>query len=290
MAYFESSTFSLEKLLSHKVYFISDAHLGSTKLRRTEHEKEDALIDFLRAIRGRAEALYIVGDLFDFWFEYRSAVSSTSLRIVCELYALVQSGVRVLYIPGNHDLWPGTLYSEHLGIELPGDPVSIVCQGKRLHITHGDSLRKDVKFRLSRYVLKHRLAIALFRLLHPDIGHWLARKTSSYSEVRTKVGSPQTILQARDIYRAGAAEIIDRGVDIVICGHYHHLRKIQIGAGTLVILGDWMRYDSYAVLENGAISIHQWNTAPERYRDPLNEEGLSPESPDASPGSGPSTQ
>jgi UDP-2,3-diacylglucosamine hydrolase len=243
--------------------------LGSPKSRRSEKEKQDALIDFLRAIQSDAEVLYIVGDLFDFWFEYRSAVSSTSARVVCELYALVQSGVRVVYIPGNHDLWPGHYFSDQLGIELPGDPVTATHQGKKLHLTHGDSFRTDWKFKLSRYILKHPFSSALFRLLHPDLGNWLARRTSNYSELRTKVNNKQVIQHANTVYRVGAEKIINEGVDIVISGHYHHLKKVAIQKGTLVILGDWMRYDSYAVLENGNISIHQWKTAPQTYKDLL---------------------
>lgn len=173
--------------------------------------------------------------------------------------------MRVIYIPGNHDLWPGAYFSDQLGIELPGDPVTVTHQGKRLHITHGDSFRTDWKFKLSRSILKHPLAIFLFRLLHPDFGNWLARFTSNASEKRTKVNTPKTIRKATDIYVTGAKKIIHTGVDIVISGHYHHLKKIPIQNGTLIVLGDWMRYDSYAILENGTITLHQWHTAPEIY-------------------------
>ena len=227
------------------------------------------MITFLRAIQSDAEALYIVGDLFDFWFEYQSVISSTSARVICELYALVQSGVRVIYIPGNHDLWPGHYFSDQLGIELPGDPVTVTHQNKKIHITHGDSFRTDWKFKLSRYILKHPVSVALFRLLHPDLGHWLAQMTSNCSELKVKIDKIEAIQHANDVYVAGAEKIINDGFDIVICGHYHHLRKVAIQKGTLVILGDWMRYDSYAVLENGNISIHQWKTAPQTYKYPL---------------------
>jgi len=194
---------------------------------------------------------------------------STSARVVCELYVLVQAGVRVIYIPGNHDLWPGHYFSEQLGIELPGDPVVVTHQGKRLHITHGDTFRTDWKFKLSRYVLKHPIAIALFRLLHPDFGNWLATSTSNFSDKRTKRGHQQTIQQAHLTYVSGAEKLIQSGIDLVVCGHYHHLKKTAIQNGTLVILGDWMRYDSYAVLENGDMTLHQWHTAPKVYKDPL---------------------
>lgn len=256
----------MEFHLDKKIYFISDAHFGSPKARRSDKNKEDALISFLHAIKTDAEALYILGDLFDFWFEYRSVIPTTAARIICELYALVQSGVRVIYIPGNHDLWPGRYFSDQLGFELPGDPITVTHQGKTLYLTHGDAFRSDWKFKLSRGVLKNPLSIALFRLLHPDFGAWLAKWTTRYSEYRVHKGDLDKAKTQSKIYIDGAKKVIHQGVDIVICGHYHRLTVEPIENGQLVILGDWMRYDSYAVLENGSISLHQWKTAPRQYQ------------------------
>lgn len=258
--------------LKNKIYFISDVHLGSPKALRSDQDKEDALIDFFRTIQADAEALYIVGDLFDFWFEYKSAISSTSLRVISELYMLVQSGIRVIYIPGNHDLWPGSVFPDQLGIELPGDPITVSHQNKHIYITHGDSFRTDFKYKFSRWVLKHPLAITLFRLLHPDLGTFFAHLTSHLSELRIKVADLKTFRHMTKTYMTSAKKIIDKDIKLVICGHYHHLQKIDIDTGTLVVLGDWMRYDSYAVLQDGNISIHQWRTAPQQYQNPFQEQ------------------
>ena len=156
-----------------RVYFISDAHLGAPRLKRNHREQEDTLIAFLRSIRETAEVLYIVGDLFDFWFEYGSVVPKHGARVLFELHFLLHSGVRVVYLPGNHDVWLGPYLAEEVGVELPGGPVEVEHQGKRLFLAHGDEFRRDWKYRMSRAVIKNRFCIRLFRWLHPDVGHFL---------------------------------------------------------------------------------------------------------------------
>ena len=103
-----------------KIYFISDAHIGAGSYIRSPRVREDALIDFLHAIHKDAECLYIVGDLFDFWFEYRSVVPAHGARVLFELYHLVQSGTRIIYLPGNHDSWLGATYQSRWGRSFPG--------------------------------------------------------------------------------------------------------------------------------------------------------------------------
>ena len=245
-----------------KIYFILDAHLGAPNLNRPPRVQEDAMIDFLRAIRNDAEALYIVGDLFDFWFEYRSVIPAHGARVLFELHNLNQSGVRIIYIPGNHDIWLGHYLAKQVGVELPGHEVDVTHQGQRLYLAHGDGFRNDWKFKFSRKILNHPLCITLFRWLHPDIGSKLAHMMSRYSEFRVKKGDLNKIKTGAQIYIKAAAEKFARGFDIVICGHYHRLINEPIESGTLVVLGDWMKYDSYAVLENGNISLKQWHTAP----------------------------
>ncbi len=260
-----------------RIYFISDVHIGSPGIGGSAREREDVLIDFLKSIRHNAGALYIVGDLFDFWFEYRTTIPSTGARVLFELYNLVESGVRVIYLPGNHDLWPGEYFSEQLGVELPGGPITVAHQGLRIHVAHGDEIRTDWRFRLSRGILKNRLCMGLFRLLHPDLGATLARYTSRLSEFRIRRrGSGNREF----LYRAARGKIA-HGVDVVIHGHYHFSLHAHVGgspddparpnagpgkgandlderSGELVVLGDWIQKYTYAVLENGSIRLEKW--------------------------------
>jgi len=247
-------TFSNRGTVSGKIYFISDVHLGAPGDGRSAAEHENALIGFLRRIRDDAEMLYIVGDLFDFWFEYRTAVPATGARVLFEIYALVQAGVRVVYLPGNHDIWLGPYLSEQVGVELPGGPVSVTHQGVRIFIAHGDEFRSDRTFRISRKILKTPVCIALFRLLHPDLGALLARATSRVSEFRAwRRPDP-----SRKIFTRAAEAKFAEGFDAVVCGHYHRPLCERVDGGTLVILGDWVKEDTYAVLENGTFEVRRW--------------------------------
>jgi len=239
---------------TRRVYFISDVHLGTPDGPREPWEHEGAVIAFLRHIRGDAEILYIVGDLFDFWFEYRSSVLKTGARVLFELYTLVESGTRVVYVPGNHDLWLGPYLSQVVGIETLDGPADVNHQGLRVLLAHGDEFRTDWRFHVSRGILKNRLCIAMFRLLHPDLGLWIARMTSGVSGFRARrrpVGNRQAYVE---VARAKLAD----GFDVVVSGHYHRPMCENTGEGTLVILGDWLTEDVYAVLEGGEVRLRKW--------------------------------
>ena len=237
-----------------QVYFISDAHLGAPNPVRRHRAQEDALIGFLRSIRDDADVLYVVGDLFDFWFEYHSVVPVHGARVLFELYGLVQAGVRVVYLPGNHDIWLGAYLQEQVGLELTDGPIEVVHQGRRLFLAHGDEFRGDLKFWVSRAVLKHPVCIRLFRWLHPDLGAFLARRFSRFSDHR---GRRRPDVDP-NVFLTAAEEKIAAGADLVICGHYHRVLQQAIGAGRLIILGDWVKLDTYAVLADGEIEVKRW--------------------------------
>ena len=236
-------------------YFISDIHLGEPNPPRDPRAKEDALIGFLRHVRERAETLYIVGDLFDFWFEYKRSVPTTGARVLFELYATVQAGVRVICLPGNHDIWMGDYLSKEVGVELPAAPVLTEIQGKRLYIAHGDEVRSDFSFRLSRRILKSPLCIRLFSWVHPDLGVRLGKWTSERSEASARNPGAHN----RQVYLAAANSLLNGDIDTVIFGHYHSLVNEQLDGGSLIVLGDWITEDSYVMLEDGDFKLMHWN-------------------------------
>ena len=240
----------------NRIYFISDAHLGTRLSGRSNRDQEESLVAFLRSIRKDAEVLYVVGDLFDFWFEYRTVVPARAGKVLFALHALVQDGVRVVYLPGNHDIWLGDYLSEQVGLHLPGGPVAVEHQGRRVYVTHGDELRENWKARLKRWILKNPVCIVLFRLLHPDLGAFLASTISRLSNYRSRsIANP-----TREIPVPVIREKITRGFDIVVCGHFHRPLQARMDGGTFVVLGDWLYDDHYAVMENGEISLKKWSS------------------------------
>ncbi len=240
--------------MPNRVYFISDVHIGWGSARE-DRDRQDRLIAFLRTLGGDAEALYVVGDLFDFWFEYRSVVPRAGARVLFELYHLIQAGVPVVCIPGNHDLWLGAFLSKEVGITLLPNRSVVHHQGVRICLDHGDDLIGGSLYRLVKKILLHPTCIALFRLLHPDLGALLARMVSNRPTLGAALGSHTVEAYDREAHRRFGAE-----ADVVVFGHLHRPVLRRDEAGTLVILGDWIKHFSYAVLEGGEMEVKRWET------------------------------
>ncbi|MCE5251932.1 UDP-2,3-diacylglucosamine diphosphatase [bacterium] len=242
--------------LPDRIAFIADAHLGISE---DSPGRAETLASFLRWLNGKVSHLYIVGDLFDFWFEYRHVVPNTAPRVVFELYNLVRSGVIVTLFAGNHDYWLGTYMEKSVGVTIVSDEASVEHQGHRLFIHHGDGLYPDDHgYRFLKKILRNRAAIFLYGLLHPDLAYNIAHLFSKTS--RNYLAPPP----GRDELYAGLfREIADRrlkeGYDAVVYGHCHVPLVERRGNGTLVLLGDWITHNTYVFLENGEFTLNTWN-------------------------------
>jgi UDP-2,3-diacylglucosamine hydrolase len=177
-------------------------------------------------------------------------------RTLATLQAFTEKGIPVHYVAGNHDFWMGNYFQEELGIRLYLDPCAIQLDGKQVYLHHGDGLApRDRGYRLIKPVLRNRLAIRLYRLLHPDVGVWLARRSSRTSRQYTAqkdYGEDEGMV-------AFATQKISEGMDIVVMGHRHRPHMETIGSGTYINLGDWITYHTYAVLTGGTITLERWN-------------------------------
>ena len=232
-----------------KIYFISDAHLNLEF-----DENESLLVKFLSQIKDQASHLYILGDLFDFWFEYKHAIPSAYLQTLSALLSLTQSGVKVVYLPGNHDFWMGDYLSRQAGITMTGDNLDIEHQGKKIHLIHGDGLAcGDKGYKILKKIFRFKPNIWLYKLLPVDLAYKLALKTS---------GASRKYTSAKDMGLQGYydyAEIkIKAGFDTVIMGHTHYPEIKNIHNGLYINTGDWMEYYSYVVLENGEFKLEQY--------------------------------
>jgi UDP-2,3-diacylglucosamine hydrolase len=239
------------------IYFLSDAHLGWGD-KRKEKIKERQLLSFLENLQGKAEVLYIVGDFFDFWFEYSSVVTRRNPKILCELYQLIKSGTRVVYLAGNHDFWISSFLSEGIGIEVSQHPMVAIHQGLRIYVTHGDELLKlGPGEKLLRKVLHSPLCIELFSLIHPDLGAVIARWASRpgvRDSKRFDIGYLKRICQR------AAQRKFAKGFDAVVMGHIHIPLLQSRSDQTFVILGDWIKHFTYLVLHNGEFELKRWGT------------------------------
>ncbi len=236
-------------------YFLSDVHLGLGS-KEEERAKEDRLVSFLAAILPTTEKLFIVGDLFDFWFEYRTVIPRGFHRTLTAIEQFTAQGIPVQYLVGNHDCWMGDFFSGELKVSVHSEPYETIVGGKRIFLHHGDGLAlNDLGYRMIRPVLRNRFNVWLFRWLHPDIGVRLARGSSRTSRDYTAnkdYGEEDGMIRF-------ATEKIRNGVDIVIMGHRHQARYLEIEQGAYLNLGDWITQNTYAEMIGGTIRLKVWN-------------------------------
>ena len=236
------------------VYFISDAHLGEHG-QHMERRKEERLCSFFDHIGARAECLYVVGDLFDFWFEYRQVVPSAHHRILHRLADLVGDGIRVVYLAGNHDFWLDDFFPREIGVETSREPLSVRHQGISLYVAHGDGLAQpDRGYRFLKRILRHPLNIRLYRLIHPDVGIPLARLASASSRAYTD----QKALELVNEYERAAQDILSRGFDAVVLGHSHYPSLRSFGGKIYLNIGDWITHFTYGRLRDGKLTLQTW--------------------------------
>ena len=234
------------------MYFVSDVHLGCGN-REQEQRKIQRLDALLRQALNDATAIYFVGDLFDFWFEYRSVLPRGYHRILTAIEDLTRAGVEVCYLAGNHDFAIGRFFAEDLGVRVIRDDLSFEHAGVRFSLYHGDGLApKDGGYRFLKRVLRNRVAQWGFRWLHPDLGFRLARLTSHTSRAYTG-----TVKQYGPVdgMRLDAARRMAAGADIVVMGHRHIPALERMEGGVYVNLGDWIRHYSYAEWRDGHVRL-----------------------------------
>lgn len=237
-----------------KIYFISDVHLGAHRP-EVEKIKVDHLISFLTKIQSRARILYIVGDLYDYWFEYRQAVPKVNLRILFKLNQLVDSGVEVIYFTGNHDLWLGSYLENQLGVRICREPSIVEHNSLKLFIAHGDGLIKsDRRARLLNRIFRNRANVFMYRWVHPDLGLPLMKLVAKRS--RQKGENPYD-----QEYRDFAKSKIDEGFDGVILGHTHKPLFERLNSKYYVNLGDWIKYFTYLELTGTKLELKNWRQA-----------------------------
>lgn len=234
-------------------YFFSDAHLGLGS-REEDRQKELRLVRFLDFIQNDAAQIYIVGDLFDYWFEYKTVVPKKYFRLFAKFAELTERNIRLFFIAGNHDFWVKNYFHDELGMEVHVHPVEAEICGKRFFIHHGDGLLKDdLGYKILKKILRSKTNIFLFSMIHPDLSGWLARWSSStsrqYTSNRTYESTGMVDFAARKI---------QEGFDFVIMGHNHVPSCQIIDGGMYVNLGDWIFENTYAVFDGKKIKLKKW--------------------------------
>ena len=239
-----------------KSFFISDIHFGAGN-ELEEKEKLSHLKSFFEFIKQPGNELFIVGDLFDFWFEYKHAVPNKFYVLLFEISKLIEADVKVNFLRGNHDCWLLDFLSNQVKINILPDIFTTEIDSKKIFIFHGDGiLKKDKGYRLLKKIFRHPLNIFLYRWLHPDLGIPLTKLMSRTSRKYTST----KFIDYSNEYIDYAAEKFNQGYDYVILGHSHNPLFKKIDNNVLINLGDWISHFSYGQMANGTLSLHYWNS------------------------------
>lgn len=237
------------------IYFISDAHLGAEE-KEKEKMKEGRLSSFLDKIKEDGESLYILGDMFEFWFEYKNVIPKDHFKILGKLKNVVDSGIKISYVVGNHDFWLGDFLTEQIGVHIFKDPIEVNHQGKRIFLAHGDGLaKKDLGYRILKKILRNRVNIFLYRQLPPDLSYPLAKFVAGKSRAQADRKEAGYL----EDYRNFAYEKIKQGFDAVILAHTHIPILENLGdssttppqGGIYLNIGDWFKHFTYGKLTGG---------------------------------------
>ena len=220
------------------IYFVADVHLGLEVA--DPREREERFISFLKGIPVETtRALYLLGDIWDFWYEYRDVVPRSGARVVAALIALMDAGVEVWFCPGNHDIWTYS-YFESLGMHRFDQPLHVRLEGKDFCLGHGDLLGgAPWGYRLMLRVFRCRLMQRLFSTLHP----WLAfRLAMNWSRSNRRKHTPYHFRGAEEpLYRFALEESERQHVDYFVFGHFHDQVDLTLPTGArLIVLKDWM--------------------------------------------------
>lgn len=234
-----------------RYFFVSDIHLGLESPEK-EKEKENKLISFLDFSSKNCDELFIMGDLFDYWFEYKRVYQKGYFRTLTALHGLVQSGVKVHYFIGNHDFLHRDFFEKELGIKLYHAELSLNLNEKKFYLGHGDGMVKnDYGYMVVKKVLRNRFTQWLFSMIHPDLGIKIASGTSKKSRGYTS----KKDYGEHDGLTEKAEEMIEAGYDYVIFGHLHTRKFIKYKHGTYINLGTWLKEPCYGKYVNDNFEI-----------------------------------
>jgi UDP-2,3-diacylglucosamine hydrolase len=235
-------------------YLVSDVHLGAVP-----RETERAFVAFLDSAAADAAEVVIVGDLFDFWFEYGTIVPGAHFRTLGAIARLTDGGIPVYMVGGNHDAWGGRFLTDEVGVKFSPGELRLPLGGRPALIVHGDGVGSgDFKYRALKATLRSRAAVLGFRLLHPELGQKLARAVSG---TEAKAGSPPREGRARYIEDWARSTLrADPGLAYVVCGHAHMPRVAEVEPGRYYLnAGDWLKDFTYITIPpQGPPELKYW--------------------------------
>jgi len=230
------------------IYFASDFHLGVPTF-ELSLAREKKIVRWLDSIKATAEEIYLVGDIFDFWWEYKYTIPKGQTRLLGKIAELTDSGIPVHFFTGNHDLWMRDYFTQELNVQVHHQPLEKVYNNKVFFIGHGDGLGPgDRNYKFLKKIFTNPFMIWCFARLHPNLGFWIARRSSRRSRITTGDSDKHFLGEENEwLLSFCKEEIKKRHVDYFVFGHRHLPLDLNVAEHSRYInLGEWINYCTYA--------------------------------------------
>ncbi len=246
--------------LNKKIYFASDFHLGAPNPQKSK-ERELRVIQWLDIISKDASDIFLVGDVFDFWFEYKHAIPKGFSRLQGKIASLADSGINVHYFIGNHDMWVFNYFEEELGVKMYRDNTDFEFGGKKFLVGHGDGYGPgDYGYKFIKKVFTNPISQWLFGWIHPNLGIGLANFWSGRSRSANSGSDEKFLGEENEWLAIYCKEILEnKHYDYFIFGHRHLPLDLKVGENSRYLnLGEWINYNTYGVFDGKNLELKKF--------------------------------
>lgn len=239
-----------------KIYFVSDVHLGAPAL-KDNHEREKKFVKWLSSVSADAQMIFLMGDIFDYWFEYRKVVPRGFTRVLGKIAEITDNGIPVHFFTGNHDIWVFDYLPAETGVMVHYDPLIIELMGKKFFLAHGDGLdRNDKGYLFLKKIFKSRPLQWLYARLHPNFAVALAQKWSKTSRLSKKLHGPEFDVEKEGMFHFASSLVEKEHFDYIVLGHRHRLVNVPVkDKARFILLGDWIKTFSYGVFDGNTFEL-----------------------------------
>lgn len=240
-----------------KIYFTSDFHLGlATGTPPLEREKK--VVKWLNTIAPDAKEIYLLGDIFDFWWEYKLVVPRGFTRFLGTAASIVDSGIPIHFFTGNHDMWVVDYLSNECGFIIHTTPLTTTLNGKKFHLAHGEGLgTKDTVYKILLSIFRNKFLRALYSTLHPTIGVGIGLRWSMSSRLGKGITTEFLGEEKEDLIRYSKDVLENIEIDYFIFGHRHLAMSYKLQSGVeIIFLGDWIKNGSFAEWDGNVLTFN----------------------------------
>ncbi len=244
-----------------KIYFASDFHLGVPSFEKSL-AREKRIVKWLDEIKHDAAEIYLMGDMFDFWFEYKYAAPKGFVRLLGKIAEITDSGIPVTFFTGNHDMWMFDYLPREIGVTIYKDPIEKEFNGKKFFLGHGDGLGPgDKGYKFIKKIFSNRFCQWLFARIHPNFGIGMANYWSRKSRLSNGPEDEKFTGEENEWLVVFAKEVLQtKHFDYFIFGHRHLPLDIKLAENSRYInLGEWVNYNTYAVFDGNTVELKKFN-------------------------------